>query len=108
MADAKNWPMVPAGPGFEVLDERFPNADGEPVLAWRVGDRVTLPVTRQGFKAKAAWIAYPDGTVMHHDLPGPSAVPDYVSRDAWARDLDRQLQDDDWDARPSPRGTDHG
>jgi hypothetical protein len=38
MAEANNWPMVPAGPGFEVLDEQCPNLDGEPVLAWRVGD----------------------------------------------------------------------
>jgi len=92
MADAVNWPLVPAGPGFEVLDERCWLLS-DVVLAWRVGGRVTLPVTRAGFQAKGAWVVYPDGSVNYHDLPGPSAVPDYVSRDGWARDQERMEEE---------------
>jgi hypothetical protein len=92
MADAVNWPLVLAGPGFEVLDERCEDLR-EVVLAWRVGGRVTLPVTRAGFQAKGAWVVYPDGSVNYHGLPGPSAVPGYVSRDAWWRDQERMQEE---------------
>ena len=81
LAESPTWPVVPAGPGFAMVDESCREVGLEPVLAWRVGANVTLPVTRVGFKPNECWILYPDGRVRHHGLPGRRERPEYASLD---------------------------
>lgn len=83
LAESVNWPLVSASPGYSAIDERRREPDIEPVLAWRVGPRLTLPVTRYGFEPRETWIEYPDGSVRHHGLPAPSLVPDFGDYAAW-------------------------
>jgi hypothetical protein len=83
LAESVNWPLVSASPGYSAIDNRWREPATEPVLAWRVGPRLTLPVTRHGFDPRETWIEYPDGSVRHHGLPAPSAVPDFGDFAAW-------------------------
>jgi len=94
LAESTNWPLVAAARGYAVLDDSFHELAIEPVLAWRVGARVVLPVTRVGFKPSEAWVVYPNGSVRHHGLPAPGDVPDFPSVEEWqrARAADRAAQ----------------
>lgn len=47
-ADFRYEPIVIAAPGYFFLEYVWSDEDPEPVLAWRVGDDLALPVTRFG------------------------------------------------------------
>jgi hypothetical protein len=74
---------VAASSGFYVLDERFSDQSPEPILAWRVGNDLVLPITRAGVACRECWVAYPDGHVRHHRPPGGSEVPSFASVEEW-------------------------
>jgi hypothetical protein len=47
MENAKEGPLVAAAPGHFMLDARHPK-NQESILAWRVGERIVLPVMAYG------------------------------------------------------------
>ena len=70
----KGGTTVAAAAGYLVLDERFASQSPQPVLAWRVGNELVLPITRAGVECRECWVAYPDGRVRHHGPPGHAAT----------------------------------
>jgi hypothetical protein len=83
MEEAYHGPLVSAAPGYFQVDEKWPDSEPEPIIAWRVGSVVVLPVTRMGCRASECYVLCPDGKVRHHGAPAPSDVPDYISLAAW-------------------------
>jgi len=48
LREAYNGPVATAVPGYSLLDEKEPNGEPQPVIAWRIGRSWTLPVTTLG------------------------------------------------------------
>ena len=89
MKDALDGPTVGAAPGYFSLYAKWPDQDPEPVLAWKVGADVVLPVTRHGCVITRntlhdkSWVLYPDGIVRYHGLNLGSVVPNFASLAEW-------------------------
>jgi len=83
MGGALEGPLVAATPGFFRLDDRHPDEAPEPVLAWRVGPAIVLPVTRFGCDDHEYYVLYPDGTVKRHFPSVGAALPDFRSLAEW-------------------------
>jgi hypothetical protein len=64
--EAYTGPVIPAGPGFFLLHDHDPERAPEPILAWRIGSDMVLPVTALGCAAGMFHILYPDGSVWPH------------------------------------------
>jgi hypothetical protein len=87
MKNAAAGPVVSAAPGFYRLDADWPDADPEPVLAWRIGATLALPVTRFGCDVAERYVVHPDGTVRRHFPPYSSVSPDFGSLAEWRADI---------------------
>jgi hypothetical protein len=81
MEDTIAGQTVAAASGHFVVD--YGDDDLEPVLAWRVGNSLVLPITRYGLQQGECWIVGPDGVVRHHGYRGPSIVPSFETVAAW-------------------------
>ena len=58
-----NGPVVTAVPGYSLLDEKEPDGEPQPVIAWRIGRSWTLPVTTLGCMVGEHYVVQPDGRV---------------------------------------------
>ena len=61
--EAHNGPVVTAVPGYFLLDEKEPDGEPQPVIAWRIGRSWTLPVTTLGCMVGEHYVVQPDGRV---------------------------------------------
>ncbi len=86
ISDAFDGPAVSATPGYFRLDQSWPAADPEPVLAWKVGGKVVLPVTAAGYDRDEYYVLYPDGSVRPHFPCFGSAAPVFKSVEEWRED----------------------
>ena len=62
--------VVAAPWGYFLLDDRFPDGDPAPILAWRIGKdaecNAVLPVTATGTHSSQCWVLRPDGRAVYH------------------------------------------
>ena len=63
LREAYNGPVATAVPGYSLLDEKEPNGEPQPVIAWRIGRSWTLPVTTLGCMVGEHYVVQPDGRV---------------------------------------------
>ena len=63
LREAYNGPVVTAVPGYSLLDEKEPDGEPQPVIAWRIGRSWTLPVTTLGCMVGEHYVIQPGGRV---------------------------------------------
>jgi hypothetical protein len=63
LREAYDGPVVSVAPGYFLLDEKQPDGEPQPVIAWRIGRSWTLPVTALGCMAGEHYVIQPDGRV---------------------------------------------
>src|SRR5208337_1759562 len=63
LREAYNGPVATAVPGYSLLDEKQPDGEPQPVIAWRIGRSWTLPVTTLGCMVGEHYVVQPDGRV---------------------------------------------
>lgn len=68
--EAESGPLVAAAPGHYLIDADYHPPMRAPVLAWRVGSRILLPVLSHGTWEGESVIEYPDGVVREHSVGG--------------------------------------
>jgi hypothetical protein len=76
--------VVAASPNFFVLN----GGRQEPVIAWRIGKQMALPITRHGCDDRGYYVLYPDGTVRPHMPNIGSEVPSFKNLEDWRRGRD--------------------
>jgi hypothetical protein len=81
--EALAGPVVSAAPGHFLLYECNPGGDPEPILAWRIGNEMVLPVTAVGCVGSQHWVLYPDGSVRPHFKGYNHDQKSYKSFAAW-------------------------
>jgi len=67
LREAYNGPVVTAVPGYSLLDEKEPDGEPQPVIAWRIGRSWTLPVTTLGCMVGEHYVGptgWPSGPVF--------------------------------------------
>jgi hypothetical protein len=64
--DALKGPAVSAAPGYFLLYACDPERAPAPILAWRIGSKMVLPVIGLGCVAGQHYVLYPDGSVRPH------------------------------------------
>ncbi len=69
LREAYNGPVATAVPGYSLLDEKEPNGEPQPVIAWRIGRSWTLPVTTLGCMVREHYVVQPDGRVARPARP---------------------------------------
>jgi len=90
--EAYDGPTVSAANGHFLLDERFPDVDPSPILAWKIGAQAVLAVTADGCKIGEFFVLYPNGAVRPHFLGYGSAIPSFKSLKEWRSFVSAQAQ----------------
>jgi hypothetical protein len=70
IVEAEGGPVVAAAPGIYLIHADYHPAHRVPVLAWRIGELIALPVTYQCTWDTESIIEYPDGIVREHRVGG--------------------------------------
>jgi len=71
LREAYNGPVVTAVPGYSLLDEKEPDGEPQPVIAWRIGRSWTLPVTTLGCMVGEHYVGptgWPSGPVFQKTI----------------------------------------
>ncbi len=66
ITEAMAGPLVAAAPGHYLILADYHPAARVPVLAWRIGETLALPVLSHGTWEGESIIEYPDGIVREH------------------------------------------
>jgi len=74
--EAMTGPLVAAAPGHYLILSDYHPTYRMPVLAWRIGKRIILPVNCQGTWEGESVIEYPDGVVREHLVGGGWPLPE--------------------------------
>jgi hypothetical protein len=81
--EAYAGPAVSAAPGHFLLHLYDPERAPEPILAWRIGDALVLPVTALGCAPTEHYVLYPDGSVRPHFMGYNGDPPTFKSFAEW-------------------------
>jgi hypothetical protein len=98
IADRINAPIIPAAPGYSVIETDNNYAENflywrSPVVGWLCGYLRVVPVTDNGFATEPKAIIRPDGTVSV-----PDTTEDYANLAEWEKAARKE-----WEARAAQK-----